>query len=121
MDNDKKCETCGIKYKYSDCFLEYTNIKDDYKCSIYNKICQIKLHEKLKERLFNTRKFSNHDNNKFNLLLLKGVYPYEYIDDWKKFNEASLTEKEDLHSHLNMEEITDANYVHAKRVCKDLK
>ena len=27
--NDKKCETCGIKYKYCDCFLEYTNFKDD--------------------------------------------------------------------------------------------
>ena len=26
---DKKCETCGIKYKYHDCFLEYTNFKDD--------------------------------------------------------------------------------------------
>ena len=23
---DKKCETCGIKYKYCDCFLEYTNL-----------------------------------------------------------------------------------------------
>ena len=26
--NDKKCETCGIKYKYSNCFLEYKNYKD---------------------------------------------------------------------------------------------
>ena len=25
----KKCETCGIKYKYCICFLEYTNFKDD--------------------------------------------------------------------------------------------
>ena len=25
--DDKKCETCGIKYKYCDCFLEYTNFK----------------------------------------------------------------------------------------------
>ena len=25
--NDKKCETCGIEY--CDCFLEYTNFKDD--------------------------------------------------------------------------------------------
>ena len=25
----KKCETCSIKYKYCNCFLEYTNIKDD--------------------------------------------------------------------------------------------
>ena len=27
--NDKKCEACGIKYKYCDCFLEYINFKDD--------------------------------------------------------------------------------------------
>ena len=26
---DKKCETCGVKYKYCDCFLEYTNFNDD--------------------------------------------------------------------------------------------
>ena len=25
----KKCETCGIKYKYCDCFLEYADFKDD--------------------------------------------------------------------------------------------
>ena len=27
--DDKKCETCRIKYKYCDCFLECTNFKDD--------------------------------------------------------------------------------------------
>ena len=27
--DDAECETCGIKYKYCDCFLEYTNFKDD--------------------------------------------------------------------------------------------
>ena len=26
----KKCETCGINYKYCDCFLEYTNFKDNF-------------------------------------------------------------------------------------------
>ena len=25
--DDKKCEICGIKYKYCNCFLEYTNLK----------------------------------------------------------------------------------------------
>ena len=27
--DDDKCETCRIKYKYCDCFLEYKNFKDD--------------------------------------------------------------------------------------------
>ena len=27
--DDKKCETDGIKYKYGDCFLEYTDFKDN--------------------------------------------------------------------------------------------
>ena len=45
--------------------------------------------EKLKERFFNTFKFSNHDN-KFILLLRKGVYPYEYMNDWETFKEIFL-------------------------------
>ena len=86
-----------------------------------NKSYQRKFDEKLKERFFNTYKFSNHGNNQFILLLLKGVHPYEYIDDWGKFNETSLPEKEDFYSHLSMEDITDADYAHAKRVYKDFE
>ena len=41
--------------------------------------------------------------------------------DWEKFNETSLPEKEDFYSHLNMEDIADADDVHAKRVCKDFE
>ena len=83
-----------------------------------NKDYQHEFEEKLKGRFFNTCKFSNHDNNIFVLLLQKGVYPYEYMDDWQKLNETSLPEKEDFYSHLNMEDITDADYTQAKRVCK---
>ena len=36
------------------------------------------------------------------------------MDDWEKFIETSLPEKEDFYSHINMEDITD---VHAKRIC----
>ena len=43
------------------------------------------------------------------------------MDDWKKFSETSLLEKEDFYSHLNMEDITDVDYTHTKLVCKDLK
>ena len=61
-----------IKYKYCDCFLEYTHFKGDlikYKCLSCKKSYQWKFDEKLKERFFNTYKFTNHDNNKFILLL----------------------------------------------------
>ena len=43
------------------------------------------------------------------------------MDDWKKLNETSLPEKEDFYSCLNIEDITDADYAHAKRVCKDFE
>ena len=86
-----------------------------------NKNYQQKFDELLKERFINTCKFSNHGNNKFILLLQKGVYPYEYMDDWEKFNETSLSEIQDFYSHLSIENINDADYAHTKRVCKDFK
>ena len=43
------------------------------------------------------------------------------MDNLEKFNETSLPEEEDFCSHLNMEDITDADYTHAKRVCKDFE
>ena len=88
---------------------------------ICNKNFQRKFDEKLKEQFSNAYKFFNHDNNKFILLLRKGVYPYEYMRDWEKFNGTSLPEKEDFRSHLNMEDITDADYAHAKTDSKDFE
>ena len=81
-----------------------------------NKNYQQKLDEKLKEQFFNTYKFTNHDNNKFILLLQKGAYPYKYMDDSEKFNEKKLKKK--IVSHLNVEDITDTDYTHAKKVCE---
>ena len=45
------------------------------------------------EGLFNTYKFSKHVNNKFILLLQRGVYPYDYMDDWGKFDETLIPGK----------------------------
>ena len=51
------------------------------------------------------------------LLLQNSVYPYQFKDDWEKFNEISLPENPlKIYSHSNMEDITDADYAHAKRV-----
>ena len=54
-------------------------------------------------------------------MLRKDVCPYEYMDDWEKFNETSLPEKEDFYSHLDMKENVDADYAHAKEFVKVLK
>ena len=59
--DDKKCETCRIKYKYCNSFLEYKIFKDGlikYNCKCCNKNYQHKCDEKLKEQFFNTYKFS---------------------------------------------------------------
>ena len=55
------------------------------------------------------------------MLLRKGVYPYEYKYEWKKLNETTLLEKEEFYSTLNIKDITDPDYMHAKRVCKDFE
>ena len=60
--------------------------------------------------------FCNGDHNKFALLLRKGVYPYEYIDSWERFNETSLPPKEAFYSELNSEDIKVKGYKHAQKV-----
>ena len=40
------------------------------------------------------------------------------MDSWKRFDETSLPEKKDFYHHLNMEDTTDADYKHAKKVWK---
>ena len=50
----------------------------------------------------------------------KKNYPYEYMDSWERFDETSLAKKEDFYSSLNMEDITDVDHSHAKRVFENL-
>ena len=63
-------------------FLNIKTFKDDLikYCLYCNKNYHQKIDEKLKDRFFNAYKFSNHGNNKFVLLLRKGVSSYAYVD-----------------------------------------
>ena len=58
-------------------------------------------------------KFCNGHLNKFTLLLRKGLYPYEDMDNWEKFDETTIPPKEAFYSKLNLEGISDADYAHA--------
>ena len=79
---------------------------------IDGKISQAALIEKFPK----TYQLCNKDLNKFALLLRKGIYSYEYMDDWKRFKEESLPDKESFYSELNNEHITDEDYAHAQKV-----
>ena len=67
-----------------------------------------------------TYNFCKGDINTFVMLLRKGVYPYEYMDSWEKFDENSLPPKKDFYSELNLEDIRDSDYEHAKKVFKKI-
>ena len=43
------------------------------------------------------------------------------MDDWEQFNELQLPKKEKFSGNFNMKDITNADYMHPKRVCKDFK
>ena len=50
------------------------------------------------------------------LLLRKGIYPYEYIDSWERFDENTILSKEAFYSQVNLENIIDKDYEHVKKV-----
>ena len=52
----------------------------------------------------------------FRLMRRKCVYPYKYMDGWKKFEEKSLPPKDSFYSRLNMKGISDQDYEHAQQV-----
>ena len=44
----------------------------------------------------------------------KGVYPFEYMDSWERFDESKLSDKKDFYNSLNIEDVTDTDYKHAE-------
>ena len=63
-----------------------------------------------------TQQFWNGDLNNSFLLIRKGVYPYEDMDSWEKFEETTIPPKEAFYSELKLENITDEDYSHVQKV-----
>ena len=117
-DNYIDCKSC----------LDYMSFKDNqrsctqlifrfFECKKnYNK----DFNKELIKRFAYIYDFCNEDINKFILLLRKGVYSYEYMDSWEKFDETSLPDKESFYRGLNMEDLTYVDHRHEKRVFKNL-
>ena len=82
--HNNKCLDCK-------CCLDYIKIKNEklfLKCFNCSTCYKKKFKKDLIKNFKNTYSFCNNDLNKYILLLRKGVYPYDYMDSWKKINET---------------------------------
>ena len=113
IHNDK-CIKCNSNL----CFVRAMNETLLFKCIDCEKEYEKEFNKELLERFSNTYEFCDNDLNKFIMLLRKGVYPYEYMDGWNKFNEKSIPCKESFYSSLTLENITEVDYAHANNVFK---
>ena len=60
--------------------------------------------------------FESYSESQYELLIRKGVYPYEYMSSWDTFAETQLPPKEAFYSNLNMSNISNEDYQHAQHV-----
>ena len=67
------------------------------------------------ERFIYTHEYFSNEEQ-FQLMKGKGVYPYDYMDSFGKFDDTVLPQREDFYSLLNDENISDDDYKHAKDV-----
>ena len=63
--------------------------------------------------------FENYSDHQCGLLIRKGIYPYEYMDNWGRFEETTLPPASSFHSKLNMFGVSDQDYEHACKVWRD--
>ena len=115
--HNNKCADCKSCLDY----IKTKNEKLILKCFNCETYYRKKINKELIKRFKSTYEFCNKDLNKFILLLRKGVYPYECMDNWEKFNETSLPNKESFYSNLNMKNIDDIDYRHGNNVFKIFK
>ena len=116
-----KCQTCTpdsctrrsvsdkgriIQHKTSYPCLECKN------CKKVGKSCVNSVYNNLKDT---SEEFKG---TQLHLMSNKGVYPYDYMNSFEKFNQTKLPTKEQFYSVLNDQHITNDEYDHAKKVCK---
>ena len=116
--HNNKCADCKSCLDYVRSTKNEKLILKCFNCETYYRK---KFNKELIKRFASTYEFCNKDLNKFILLLRKGVYPYEYMDNWERFNGMSLPSKESFYSNLNMEHIDDIDHSHGNNVFKRFK
>ena len=112
--NNNTCNKCKESIRTTQ-YCEFVKLHENrlmYEC-LNCKNRSFKPIYSLISKFSNTYKLCCNDNEKFVLLLTKGVYLYECMDNWSRFNETSLPSKEEFYSSLNMSNISDKEYEYA--------
>ena len=115
--HNNRCVNCKSCLDY----MKTKNEKLIFRCLSCKKNYEKDFNKELIKRFANTYNFCDNNLNKFIFLLRKGVYPYEYMDNWERFDETSLPDKGFFYSSLNMENIDDIDYRHGNNVFKRFK
>ena len=112
-DKCTDCKSClpYMSLKYDQLIFRCFECKNNYKKDV---------NEELIERFGNIYEFCNKSIHKSILLLIKGVYPYEYMDSWERFDETSLPDKEAFYGSLNKQDIADVDHRLQKEYSKNL-
>ena len=114
------CGISGIQCDKCKGNMELINISGDYIASLGCEICRTKKTKDLDEgalkKNFNlTSRFLGCDE-KYLLMIRRGVYLYKYVDGWEKSEETDLPPKDTFYSRLNMKDISDQDYEHVQQV-----
>ena len=115
--HNNKCLNCESCLDY----IKTKNKKIILKCFNCEQYYEKGFNKELIKSFASTYEVCNKNLNKFLLLLRKGVYPFEYMDNWERFKETSLPNKESFYGNLNMENIDDIGYRHGNNVFKRFK
>ena len=63
--------------------------------------------------------FEKYNDKQRELLIRKGIYPYEYMDSWDRFDETRLPIKDSFYSNLYMSGVGDNEYEHARNIWRE--
>ena len=63
--------------------------------------------------------FDEYNEHQRELLVRKGIYSYEYMDSWDRFEETKLPPKNSFYSGLSMSGVSQTDYEHARKVWRE--
>ena len=65
--------------------------------------------------------FDNYNKSQYNLLTRKGIYSYEHMPSWDRFEEAQLPPIEAFYNNLNMTNVSEDDYELTQKVWKEFR